>query len=231
MIQQLLNYQELDKQLKKIEQDIALNDDRKKAIAARTYIVEGEELAAKLDRRSVELISAFNKLKQAYGEQIATIEEYKSLSETLTDEKEVSYLKKKVAQVLAAVKNVDKDLGALKTDIENTTKAFNEFKKRFITAKADYTKYKESFDKFKESKAEEILKSENELAVLAKKIDKALMEKYNKKRADRIFPILVPLMGNMCGGCNTEIPLNAMNKLKNENYIDCENCRRMIVKI
>lgn len=231
MIQELLNYQELDKQLKKIEQDIALNEDRKRAISARTYIVEGEELAAKLDSRSVELINTYSKLKKAYVEQAGTVEEYKALCDTLTDEKEVSYLKKKVAQILIIIKTIEKDLNALKNDVESTTKSFNDFKKRFVAAKSDYTKYKEKFDVFKESKAGEVSKSEKELEVLGNKIDKALMEKYNKKRADKIFPVVVPLMGNMCGGCNTEIPLNAINKLKTSNYIDCENCRRMIVKI
>lgn len=230
MITMLLNYQEVDKNLKKIEQDIAANEDRKRALSAKSYIMEGEELATKIDRKAIELINMFNKLKETYNEHSALIAEYGTLSETLTDEGEISYLNKKVAQALNNIKNIEKDIAVLKAEIENTTKAFNDFKKKFMAAKTDYAKYKENFEKFKDSKAAEIADAEKELAVLAKKIDKALMDKYNKKRSDKIFPILVSLMGNMCGGCNTELPLNAINKIKNENYIECENCRRMIVK-
>lgn len=230
MILQLLNYQEIDKDLKKIEQEIALNEDRKKALTAKAYAVEGEELAAKIDRRAIELINVFHKLKETYKEYAATISEYETLSETLTDEGEILYFNKKVAQALNNIKNIEKDINVLKAEIESTTKAFNDFKKKFVAAKADYTKYKENFDRFKESKAGEVADAEKKLSELAKTIDKTLIDKYNKKRADKIFPILVPLMGNMCGGCNTELPLNAINKIKSESYIECENCRRMIIK-
>jgi len=231
LIEKLLEYQEIDKNLKRIEQDLAQNEDRKKALAAKNYIVDGEELAAKIDRRAEELIKVFDKLSITYQEYSKNIKEYQSLCDSTEKEEEIIYLNKKINQDLNSIKNIEKDLNALKAEIESTNKSFNDFKKRFMDAKADYAKYKESFDKYKDSKAEEIAKSEKELAALAKKIDKALMDKYNKKRGDRIFPIIVSLKGNMCSGCNTEVPLSDVNKLKGENYIECENCRRMLIKI
>ena len=231
MIEELLNYQEVDKKLKKIEQDIALSDDRKKAILAKNYIVESEELAAKIDSKAIELINLFNKMQENYKTHIETVKEYEALAESLTDSQEISYLNKKVSQEFASVKVIEDDISVLKTDIENTNKAFNDFKKKFIAAKADYTKYKDDFDKFKESKASEIKEIEEELLKLSKKMEKPLIDKYNKKRTDNIFPVVVSLQGaNMCGGCNTELPLNALNKFKTEQFIECENCRRIIIK-
>ena|GEM_PF-2295860 len=231
MIEKLLEYQEIDKNLKRIEQDLAQNEDRKKALVAKNYIVEGEELAAKIDRRAEELINVFNKLRKTYQEYSKNIKEYQELCDSIEKEEEIIYLNKKINQDLNSIKNIEKDLNALKAEIENTNKSFNDFKKRFMDAKADYAKYKESFDKYKDSKAEEIAAAEKQLAALVKKIDKALMDKYNKKRGDRIFPIIVALKGNMCSGCNTEVPLSDVNKLKGENFIECENCRRMLIKI
>ena len=230
MIEKLLEYQEIDKNLKRIEQDLAQNEDRKKALSAKNYIVEGEELAAKIDRRAEELVNVFKKLNKSYEEYSQNVEEYQGLYDSTEKEEEILYLSKKINQDLNSIKNIEKDLNALKSDIESTNKSFNDFKKRFMDAKVDYAKYKESFDKYKDSKAEEIAKAEKELSDLAKKIDKALMEKYNKKRGDRIFPIIVLLKGNMCSGCNTEVPLSDINKLKGENFIECENCRRLIIK-
>ena len=57
-----------------------------------------------------------------------------------------------------------------------------------------------------------------------------IMEKYLKKRADKIFPIVVPLENNVCGGCFTELSMSDISKVKNGGYIECDNCRKIIYK-
>ena len=45
-------------------------------------------------------------------------------------------------------------------------------------------------------------KIEKELEAIKSKADPALMERYLKKRANKIFPILFEVNGKICGACN-----------------------------
>ena len=58
--------------------------------------------------------------------------------------------------------------------------------------------------------------------------DDALMERYLKKRADKIYPVVYAVKGNNCGACGMELPMSEKNKLKNGAVIECEQCGRML---
>ena len=57
-----------------------------------------------------------------------------------------------------------------------------------------------------------------------------LMEKYLKKRADKLFPIFVPLNGKVCGACNMELATSEISKINNGEIIECEFCRKLLYK-
>ena len=76
-----------------------------------------------------------------------------------------------------------------------------------------------------EPKQEELRK---ELEKLSKDIDKEKLEAYLKRRHDKIFPVLVSLNGNACGGCHMELSMAAISKLKETGIHICENCKRII---
>ncbi|MBO5068109.1 MAG: hypothetical protein J6C62_06895, partial [Clostridia bacterium] len=69
---------------------------------------------------------------------------------------------------------------------------------------------------------------EKELESLKKKVDPSLMDRYLKKRANKIYPILYEVKGNICGACRMELPMSEMNKLKNGDVIDCDQCGRLL---
>ena len=65
---------------------------------------------------------------------------------------------------------------------------------------------------------------------IAKSIDNNVIETYQKKRNENIFPVLVPLNGNCCGGCHIELPMTNLIKLNEEGIVTCEHCRRIVYK-
>ena len=89
----------------------------------------------------------------------------------------------------------------------------------------------EAADKYKAvktSKDAERKDIETQLAKLEKDIDKELLETYNNKRKERIFPVVGELTGNRCPFCSMEPPLAARNKLTGGATIECDNCHRLI---
>ena len=75
---------------------------------------------------------------------------------------------------------------------------------------------------------DEKLAVETKLEELKAKVEPSLMERYLKKRANKIYPVLYELRGNVCGACNMELSMAELNKLKNGEVIDCEQCGRLI---
>ena len=69
---------------------------------------------------------------------------------------------------------------------------------------------------------------EKELDKLKAQVDPLLMDRYLKKRANKIYPVLYALKGNGCGACFMELSMSEMNRLKNGEVIDCDQCGRLI---
>lgn len=77
---------------------------------------------------------------------------------------------------------------------------------------------------------QEKVEIEKKLKSLEKNIDGKLLEAYKKRRGENIFPIVVALNGNSCGGCHVELPFANIVKLDSEGILICEHCRRIIYK-
>ena len=54
------------------------------------------------------------------------------------------------------------------------------------------------------------------------------MERYLKKRANKIFPVVYAVSNKVCGACNMELSMSELNKLKNGEVIECDQCGRIL---
>ncbi len=228
MIQALLDYQTADAKLKKIEKTLAESEERKKAVSAKKYLEGVEESVNKLDDRAGELIATY---EQATKEQLKLKEQQVAIEGMLNaveDEKEAGYLIKKAEELIAQIKALGSKASKILAEIQNVMKEYANIKN---TTKVAQVQYKENFEKYnalKESVSAEKTAVENELEQLKGKVDPALMERYLKKRANKIYPIVYKVRGNVCGACNMELPMSEINKLKNGEVIDCDQCGRLI---
>ena len=93
-----------------------------------------------------------------------------------------------------------------------------------------YGEYGRKYKELKNSREAERSAVEKELAELEKAVDPAWMEKYKAKRKDKMFPVLYEVKGNMCGNCRMELSMAELNRLKNEEIIECDNCRCLLSK-
>ena len=126
-----------------------------------------------------------------------------------------------------------KQLAELETRILNNNQ---EVKKVVL----DYKMYRKKILDAKEAR-ENIKTTDTEIsndkqveALLAKKselekvIEPNKLAKYKAMKQDGIFPVLVPLTEKRCGGCRVELSSVALDKLKNGEVYECEQCRRII---
>lgn len=228
MVKALLAYQIQDAKLKEIEKTLAGSEERKKMSSAKKYILGVEDNVNKLDDRALELKGIYAKTaeeqKKLQEQQIELAEAISSVN----DEKEASFLIKKADELIAKIKALNSQASKIAEEIKGIVAEYDKIK---ATTKAAQVQYKENADKYKEleSSLKETKESvEKELSALKKEVDANLMERYLKKRADKMYPIIYAVKGNACGACRMELSMADLNKLKNGEVIDCEQCGRMI---
>ena len=228
MMQNLLAYQVEDAKLREIEKKLSESVERKKAMSAKKYLEGVEESVSKLDSRAEELIATY---KSATEEQLKLKEQENAIVEalnTVEDAKEVTYLIKKADELIGKIKSLGAKANKILEEIQGVLKEYNTIK---ATTKAAQVQYKENAEKYnalKDSVKDEKLAVETKLKELQAKVEPSLMERYLNKRASKIYPVLYELRGNVCGACNMELSMAELNKLKNGEVIDCEQCGRLI---
>jgi predicted nucleic acid-binding Zn-ribbon protein len=228
MAQELLKYQTIDANLKKIETELSGSEERKKAVSAKKYIDGVEDNVNKLDDRSKELVSAY---EQATNEQLKLKEQQEDLMRSLEeaeDENAVNFLLKKAEELIAKIKTLGKKATQIEAEIQSVLKEYATIKNTSKAAQNQYSEYSVKYSELKKS-----LKDKNDAVVaqleeLKAKVDGALMERYLKKREGKMYPIIYKIRGNSCGACNMELSAAELNKLKKGEVIDCGNCGRML---
>ena len=228
MIESLLNYQAADAKLRKIEKTLSESEERKKAMSAKKYLEGVEENVNKLDVRASELIAAY---ENATSEQIKLKEQEGVLIESLdsvADEKEAAYLIKKAEELVGKIKALGAAASKISEEIQAIIKEYSNIKNTTKAARAQYSENVEKYNALKESVKTEKESVEKELEALKAKVDGALMDRYLKKRAGKIYPVLYEVRGDVCGACNMQLPMSEMNRLKNGEIIDCDQCGRLL---
>ena len=228
-LEQLLEYQKKDAELRKIEQELASSEERKKLVQARNFIKNAENRIAAQDARAVELKNLRDSLVARVGEVEHAIAEYSDLDEMVEGGGDVSFYKKNALQLQERLRAAKAELGKLLAEIETLS---SDYKKMMEQGKAANRQYKEFSEKYKavqNARAAEVNAINAELAALAKGVPAPILEKYRQKRKENVFPVLVPLTNGMCV-CGMDLSLAQQEKLQGGNVIECEHCRRFIYK-
>lgn len=228
MINQLLNYQQTDAKLRKIEVELSSSPARKKAASAKVYIEGVNENVNKLDDKAGHLSSDYESLVAEQKRLNEQLNELQKALEQAEDENAFNYLAKKLDVLLGAIKSLSAKLNVISDESQKVVKEYSGIRNATKVAQTQFAESKEEYDKFKASFAQEKKEIETELAALRKEVDPALMEKYDKKRANKMFPIVHEVTSNVCGACRMELSMLELNKLKSGEIIECDQCGRML---
>ena len=230
MLDAILKYQETDALLKKIENELSGSEDRKKAIVAKKFLESVEENLEKLDNRAAELAAAFEAASEKQTKLKEQEAEFGRAIDTLEDETEAQYLLKKAEELLAKIKKHEEETAKIAADIQSVMKDYHALRNNTKAMQAQYSECGKKYNQLIASKKDERESIEKQLEQLKKNVEPSVMERYLKKRSEKIFPVLFEARGEVCGACNMQLPLSELNKLKNGEIIECDQCRRLLYK-
>lgn len=228
MIEALLNYQTVDADLKKIETELYESQERKKALSAKKYLDSVEENVNKLDDRAETLSLQY----QAQTEELKRFKEQEqelvSALEEIDDCAQAGYLIKKAEELIAKIKKINFDIATVSASIQAVMKEYVTIKKTTKAAQEQYNENGKKYNEFKASRQAEKEAIEKKLAEIKAQVDPKLMDLYLKKRANKIFPIAYEVTNKVCGACNMSLSLSELNRLKNGEVIECDQCGRLL---
>lgn len=229
-LNKILEYQKIDSELFQIERQLRNNENKKMASKMHENMKEAQNRSFKLEEKAGTLINEINKVKTQFKTQQDKLEEFTSKDidkMSKEDIEKLSILKDKLAQNLSIL---DRNLSSLAENVNAVLSEFNKTIKIFNSCKEQYSKSKIAYDndvKSVEAKSQELTKK---LKEYEKAIDTKIMEAYLKRRKENIFPVVVPINNNSCGGCHIELPYANISKLEEDGILTCEHCHRLIYK-
>lgn len=229
-INKILEYQNLDREIFNIEKQLKENENKKRANEIYEEMKNAQDISYKMEEKATAIVENIENINKQYKIQEDKINEFmaKDLSSlSKEDVAKISQLKDKLSQNIQILEN---NLTALAEKMNAVLNEFNKSKHTIKTSKEEYNNFKQAYDedlKQIDLKKAEISKKLNAIAV---DIEPSIMEDYTKRRKENIFPVVVPLKGNSCGGCHVELPFANLTKLNENGIISCEHCRRIIYK-
>lgn len=227
---ELLEYQQADGELRRIEQELAATEEWKKYSQAKKFIDSAQGRLESLDKHAAELRSLRDELASRADEMTKTIAEYADLDEILEESGgDISFYKKNAQALLEKLRAVKGELNKLLSEVAAVSEEFKKLKEQTIAMQKQRKEYNEKFKQLRDSRAGEVKELTQRLESIAKNIAPPILERYKQKRKERIFPIVVPLKGDFCM-CGFEFPKYHQSELAGGNVVECENCRRFVYK-
>ena len=226
---ELLEYQKVDAQMRRIEQEVAASDEQKKFAQANKFMKSAPERFEAQDRRAAELAALREDLVRRAEDISKQIAEYSELDEMVEEGGDVSFYKKNAQTLLDRLRALKGEMQKLNADIAATVEEYERFKKQGAAMQKQYKEYKAKRDELVNNRKDEVNRLKAQLKSIAEKIPAETLAKYQQKRKENIFPIVVPLNGNMCV-CGMDFPIALQERLAGGNVVECEHCRRFVYK-
>ena len=227
-LQAILNYQEVDAKLFKLERELAGSEERKEYVKVKKFLQSAPEKLDALEVKAQSLKAEADELVKKYEKLEDTLSDFDHLDELVTEGADIAFYQKKAQTKVEQLKKMKADLNALVANIKATETEYQKLKKMVISAQKQYAEVSEKYKAVKTAKDPEKKALEGELAKLEKEVPATLLEAYKMKREEKIFPVVGEIAGTRCPFCSMEPPLAARNKLTGGATIECDNCHRII---
>ena len=222
----MLKYQALDLEIKKLEKEILDNGDRQNAIKMQQYLKDCKEKLGGLEKKAKDICDAYAKYKDVYNKMAQNIELI-SKNASSEDSNKIIGLIEAGDSIVANLNKLDKEIKSIIASCDSVQNEYQSIMKNARTAKSNMEKYKDSFSATKENQEKIIIEKKKQLEELSKSVNKQMLAKYMQESKEK-SKVFVPEVNGKCGGCRMEISAGKMNKLRSSNFIECENCGRII---
>ncbi|NLC44944.1 MAG: hypothetical protein GX783_11785 [Clostridiales bacterium] len=229
-LETLWKYQELDLLMDQYILEKKNSESRRQLLKIKNYLVKQERSLVSMDSDATKKNQLLNKLQQEFNsiEERMQVQMERLKSEELDSLDEVEELAKEGFQLQDRIHRKEDELKKLDRELHNFINRIQDIRQRVAKAKDDYVTVKKEYDAEAAGINEELNKLKVQRDKLGSVISNELMNKYRNIKASRT-PVMSPLVGNQCDGCNMSLASLMIQRVKDgKRIVECENCGRIL---
>ncbi|MCL2846940.1 MAG: hypothetical protein FWE38_04590 [Firmicutes bacterium] len=233
MIKSLIAYQDKEKEKLALVYSVEAGKTKRELTESLNAMEVAKKAVLELDSEAKNITLTIDGLKRQLDEIASKVTDVnKSKTDASEDELNSAIaLASMVASRLVAYENQLVEIGK---KINEKSTQFEAAKQKAARAQMAEKKLSPEYEREKAAIAERVTALEAELKKMERDVDAKLLERYKKRRANdrggKPSDIVVPLVGDRCGGCHFELALSQTHKIGVDGYIVCEECGRIIYK-
>ena len=137
-LQAILNYQEVDTKLYKLERDIAGCDERKEYVKFKKFLETAPEKLDSLEVKANALKAEAASLATQYEKAEETLKDFEHLDELVVGGADIAFYKKNAQSIVEQLKKIKADINALVANIKALDAEYQKLKKQVIAAQKQY---------------------------------------------------------------------------------------------
>lgn len=227
----LLTYQEADIKLTEYENKLRNSPARQKLLQVKNYLLEQQDKWKQFEKETLNRQNRYEQLKQLYEQAFTEFKtaEDNYLNAAKESKEDIETLKKQYENVQNSFARLRRELVKIIKDMNDSEQMVVKMHNSVNSAKKEFADLKEEHQKELDDAQVDIEKVKKQMLAIGKKLDKDLLDNYNKVRKNRPNPVAL-VVDDKCGGCNMELPYLTLSKIKENNdiIVECENCGRIL---
>lgn len=228
-LKKLLEYQELDIQLRRVLDTIEKSEDFKKIETAKVKFSAAKKDAEDSEKNAAQLISFFNAGEKHFKDAEKQLAELETSIEKTGD---LDALIEQFAKLKARINDLEGKISAGKAEAEGVLNAYLDANERAKKLREIHAKAKERQDELYKSKEPQINELKSKMKAIEPQIDKEMLDKYRAITGEGKYPAFVEAYpvdkAFSCKGCGMKLSQTGMSQLSGKGYCVCETCRRVI---
>ncbi|NLB41923.1 MAG: hypothetical protein GX815_06620 [Clostridiales bacterium] len=229
-LETLWKYQELDLLMDQYILEKKNSELRHQLLKIKNYLVKQERSLVSMDSDATRKNEMLNKLQLEFNsiEERIQVQMEKLKSEDMEFIPEIESLAKEGFQLQDRIRRKEDELKRLDKELRSFVNRIQDIRQRVAKAKEDYVSVKKDYDVEAAGINEELNKLKGQRDKMGSIISNELMNKYRNIKASRT-PVMSPLVGNQCNGCNMSLASLMIQRVKDaKRIVECENCGRIL---
>ena len=234
-IELILSYQEVDKELKALEDELYKNEDTQKYFSAKKFLNTVNETLQGLESKAKTIVDSYNFSLNEVKKLQEEASVYTQSVQSCESEEELNYYKQKYQSVCDLIANAENKANTLYKEMDALLKEFNLLRGKTKEMKVQFEECGPKAKVFADSQKAKKQELQAKLDEIQKDIDEELMQKYLSRRKDKKFPIVYGVDASKnncyCPSCATGMSISAISNLASGGIKECESCRKLLYAI
>ncbi len=226
----LWQYQQADIEVDSLEMSIRRSPKRQKLVKLRDSFQELQKNLKQVEDEVLAMLDRMDALKDAISLSEDQIRQLQSRiqNEPAVDSLQVRNYIEEAQRLTGSLQDFEQETRRLRKIAADRDRVQRDLKIRLVTAKEEFIPLRDEYDAEYKDAQVQVEKLRERAKDKLTGIEPEYIEKYNTIK-QHCTPPIAKLQNGQCGGCNMSFPSSVLSNIKNGKLVECETCGRMVM--